>query len=1113
MRPGYSRCLLLIISLLALAACGGGGGGSATNPPTTPSTPSLKTQTISFSETGTIELFVGDVLSTSASTPGSGEIIFSAEDAGIVSVDTNGTLTALSAGETTLNLSAPADSSYQSASLTIPVKVSKRQTSLTLGTSTIVLEVDGNFPLQPTTNSDSSVAFSVADTDIAQVSDTGVLTALKPGKTEVFISTQETDTYSAMQISATLDITLINPQLTLENGAQIDGFVQAMLSNKATSASPGSISYQSANDAIATVDQQGMVTLHSAGNTKVTVTQNAFGKYAASVLEFTVNAKLNPQTIAFANAGPMTLTLDDIITNEATREGTGTISYSSSNPSVASIDQQGSILALSAGSSVIAATVAADNFYAAATTDFTLTVERKAQTLEFQQQQVKTLVGKQLTYQASGAQGSGEISYASDNPSVATVTANGTVTVLAAGQANISAYIDADSTYESASTSYQLQAIPNVVEYRSWSGPNSAEVHFSTDANGLGVGASGDQICSYEDAAVCLFGSKHTLDGTPIEVPSLKAHARAYLNFKFGDYAASTSNSSFHWPARRMTKTLVSDGTLYLIGGRLKTGDINDVWFSADGISWDRRMKFLGGFSPDGYHAIASKNGNLYVYGGAYSEAIWKSTDQGSNWAKIVTTAAYGRRLLPSVVELGDDLYLLGGSDAGNNPVQDVWQSSDGENWAPVTNTVIFPAKAIATVFDNKIWILGSNGNSVNIQSSANGADWTSHNNNASFTVTAGISSLTAHNGKLWLLEGSSNQVWSSPDGSNWSREADLPYNNLMGASAVSYKGQLMVYGGAIDAETNITELTLRHAQGSWQQVAGHHYGVPVRTRLLSDGSQFWSVANSKGASTQTHKSVDGTHWEFVADAPENDENTTPVMFGNTPWIIANNHQDGAKSHYLDGAGNWIAVEETPAFSSRWSTTIIAKDNKLWLFGGRVPGTSTLLDDIWSSSDGIHWHFEGNFAALARTQTTMTVFKDAFWLVGGQANSVHYDEVYTSADGANWTLALENAPYGYRLNSGLFSFDNKLWLVGGFRNTGFLWLYQDIWSTEDGINWSKAADSSSMGNMMTPSIAVAGDTVLLSVGSSQQDGRSYGLWRSKDGVTWSRYTQQKVFLE
>lgn len=1109
MRSRISRFLLLFFSLLALAACGGGGGGSDAGP----TTPSLKQQTISFSETGTIELFVGEVLTTNASAPGSGDIIFSAEDSGIVSVDANGTLTALSVGETTLELSAPADSTYQAGSLTVPVKVSKRQTSLTLDTAAITLEVDGNYLIQPTTNSDSAIEFSIADSDIAQVSTAGVLTALKPGKTQIFIGTQETDTYLAAQISATVTITLINPQLTLENGTQVDGFVQATVSNKGTSASAGSISYQSANDAVATVDQQGLVTLHSAGSTKVTVTQNASGKYAATVLEFTVNAQLNPQTIAFASAGPMTLTVDDISSNAATAEGTGTISYSSSNPSVASVDAQGGILALGAGSIAITANIEADNFYAAATTSFNLTVERKAQSLAFSQQQVKTLVGKQLTHQASGAQGSGEISYASDNPSVASVTANGTVTVIGAGQATISAQIDADPTYSSASASYQLQAINNAVEYRAWSGPDKAEVYFSSDADGLALGASSDQTCSYDDAASCANGSQHTVDGAMLELPSLKAHSRAFLNVKFGDYEASTSNSSFHWPSRRMTKTIESNGTLYLIGGQVNVSTINDVWTSTDGLSWERKLKFLAGFSPDGYHAVASKNGNLYVYGGASSDAIWKSTDQGSNWTKVVTTAVYGRRKLPSVVELGDDLYLLGGSDASNNPVQNVWQSSDGENWALVTNTVNFPANAIATVFNNKIWILGSNGSNVNIQSSANGADWTSHNNNASFTVAAGISSLTTHNGKLWLLEGSSNQVWSSPDGSDWSREADLPHNSLMGASAISYQGQLLVYGGAIDIESNVTEYTLRNAQDSWQRVGSHHYSVPMHADLISDGSHFWSVSNRNGATAQTHKSTDGTHWEYVTDAPENDSDTTLVMFGTTPWLIANNHQAGVKSHYLDSEGNWIAIDETPAFSARWSPYIIHKDNKLWLFGGRQISTNTLMDDIWSSNDGIHWNLEGSYPALARSGAKIAVFNDTLWLTGGRDLSDHYKDVHSSTDGVNWTLALDNAPFSYRLNSGFFSFDNKLWLVGGFHNVGGFWHYQDIWSSEDGINWSKAANTSSMLNIMSPTVAVAGDTVLLSVGSSFDDARTYGLWRSKDGVTWSRYTQQKVFMD
>jgi hypothetical protein len=72
------------------------------------------------------------------------------------------------------------------------------------------------------------------------------------------------------------------------------------------------------------------------------------------------------------------------------------------------------------------------------------------------------------------------------------------------------------------------------------------------------------------------------------------------------------------------------------------------------------------------------------------------------------------------------------------------------------------------------------------------------------------------------------------------------------------------------------------------------------------------------------------------------------------------------------------------------------------------------------------------------------VYGDRIWVMGGSdINNYAFDDVWSSADGANWTREMEHAPWAGRTAHTSVIFNHRLWILGGGGNTGFT---DDAWS-------------------------------------------------------------------
>lgn len=186
----------------------------------------------------------------------------------------------------------------------------------------------------------------------------------------------------------------------------------------------------------------------------------------------------------------------------------------------------------------------------------------------------------------------------------------------------------------------------------------------------------------------------------------------------------------------------------------------------------------------------------------------------------------------------------------------------------------------------------------------------------------------------------------------------------------------------------------------------------------------------------------------------------------------------------------WLKVSDSTAFSPRDSSpnACIVHDGAIWIFGGYRNENDTIWhtkSDVWRSEDGIEWDsinanppysaysafvsFEGFIWAFGNTSfrssdgltwdtvntniaialgSRATIFNDAIWITDGTS-------VRRTEDGYNWDTIVENAPWEFRSWPGFLAYNNKLWFFGGGNDylTGNDIYYNDVWSSNDGVDW------------------------------------------------------------
>jgi uncharacterized repeat protein (TIGR01451 family) len=527
------------------------------------------------------------------------------------------------------------------------------------------------------------------------------------------------------------------------------------------------------------------------------------------------------------------------------------------------------------------------------------------------------------------------------------------------------------------------------------------------------------------------------------------------------------------------------------------------------------------------------------------------SPSTGASWqVKTVNDIPWYKRSGHRSVSFNDRIYVVGG--IVDDFISDVWSSADGISWNQDTANAAWTKRAHVglTVFDNKMWLMGGNnyvdGSDTSTYTyfkdvwfSANGSDWTLANDNAPWGERAILDS-TEFNGSLWLSGGLEkagltftikDDVWTSPDGANWTCVAGSDpgcglapgWGIRFGHQMFTYNNKLWVIGGkgnAYDYHDDVWSSTdgvtwvcesgsapgcLNPAPG-WGNPNPGENGRYLHKVLIhdQDGSgplpeKMWLMGGSFKLDAPTREvnyndvwsSIDGINWTLEIDPGFEHQ---PVGVSPSNWTHWTARRNFAGVVHDAGAGD-----------------------EMWVLGGYEFRVRS-WNDVWHSSDGVNWNLNGNnYDGIMGTRfdPQMFAYDDKLWIIGGLANGLgEQNDVWSSVDGENWICesgvhpgCLSASPWDARWGHQVLVYDNKMWMIGGCTGNYTAWCQsgvrsRDVWYSTDGRNWTQATPAANYTWSNWPTAEVYDNKMWLIGGWVPGIGYDNQVWSSTDGITW-----------
>lgn len=142
-------------------------------------------------------------------TEGASKLTYASTDTTIVTVDGNGTVTAVAPGSAVVILSTAENELYLPAERTVRVTVAKGDATITASDVSVLAGKEVSVSAKVTAGA-SEPTYRSADAGIATVSEKGVVTGVKAGKTEITIESAENATFNGA--SATVSVTVEEAQ-------------------------------------------------------------------------------------------------------------------------------------------------------------------------------------------------------------------------------------------------------------------------------------------------------------------------------------------------------------------------------------------------------------------------------------------------------------------------------------------------------------------------------------------------------------------------------------------------------------------------------------------------------------------------------------------------------------------------------------------------------------------------------------------------------------------------------------------------------------------------------------------------------------------------------------
>lgn len=216
---------------------------------------------------------------------------------------------------------------------------------------------------------------------------------------------------------------------------------------------------------------------------------------------------------------------------------------------------------------------------------------------------------------------------------------------------------------------------------------------------------------------------------------------------------------------------------------------------------------------------------------------------------------------------------------------------------------------------------------------------------------------------------------------------------------------------------------------------------------------------------------------------------------------------------------NWVKVTEHAGWKARDSAGEVVYNGKMWLFGGWFNSHGPFPNDVWSSPDGVKWtQVTPNAGWVHADLPTSLVFDNKMWFMGGwhegrNPGASASNQVWCSTDGAEWRCVSKSADWSPRLGAGGVALNGKMWILGGIKKYFFgdeSSLLNDVWNSSDGVHWKLVTHHAPWAaRAYHGALAFDGRLWVFAGGNylPKYEGHN-DVWSSSDGVNWTKVTEQ-----
>ncbi|WP_064605026.1 Ig-like domain-containing protein [Photobacterium sp. J15] len=294
----------------------------------------------------------------------SDQVSWVSEDSAIVTISSSGFLSSQSTGATEVHASINGMISNRvlvevNDAAIVSIQITPLSLSLAKN-NTSQLSVLATYSDSRTENVSNVVSWSTEDSAIMSVSNTGLVTGLKPGNTKVSASLSDI-TSNDVDVSvtdATIKTIHIRPEaFSVAKGNTIQLSAVAKYSDDSIADISHLITWSSMDTSTATISTTGLLTGVGIGNTEVTASRDTLRSNVAVAVTNAevISIDVTPEAPTLIKGTALPLNAMATYSDQTTADITSDVSWSADDTSVATVTSEGVITGLEAGASIITA--------------------------------------------------------------------------------------------------------------------------------------------------------------------------------------------------------------------------------------------------------------------------------------------------------------------------------------------------------------------------------------------------------------------------------------------------------------------------------------------------------------------------------------------------------------------------------------------------------------------------------------------------------------------------------------------------------------------------------------------------------------------------------------